>query len=61
MEPIAVGAVVGLLASYAQHLAQGMLDTAVTERLRGLWDTVSARFGRDTADEDALLLLAGPA
>ena len=34
MEPLAVGAVVALIARYAEHLAGGMLDTAVGERLR---------------------------
>ena len=54
MEPLAVGAVVALIARYAEHLAGGMLDTAVGERLRRVWDTVTARFRDDPVAEGAL-------
>ncbi|MGW2826646.1 hypothetical protein ACWC24_37570 [Streptomyces sp. NPDC001443] len=54
MDQLAVGAVVALIARYAEGLAGGMLDTAVTERLRRLWDTVTARFRGDPVAEGAL-------
>ncbi|MHC3391072.1 hypothetical protein ACLQ2E_16670 [Streptomyces lavendulocolor] len=43
-----------MIAAYAGHVAGGMIDTAVSDRLRQLWDTVSARFRGDAAAEAAL-------
>ncbi|MEU9488797.1 hypothetical protein AB0D83_35035 [Streptomyces decoyicus] len=54
MEPLEAGAVVGLIAAYAERLMNGMLDSAVADRLRGVWDAVAARFGDEPAAEDAL-------
>ncbi|MFJ9153511.1 hypothetical protein ACIRP7_37005 [Streptomyces sp. NPDC102270] len=54
MEPIAVGAVVALIADYAAQVAGGAVDSYVTDRLRRLWDAVAARFRGDPAAEGAL-------
>lgn len=54
MEPLAVGAVVALVARYAEHLAGTEIDTPATDRLRRLWDTVTARFDGDPVAEGAL-------
>ncbi|MEU9862423.1 hypothetical protein AB0D99_16285 [Streptomyces sp. NPDC047971] len=54
MEPLAVGAVVALVARYAEHLADGEAETPATDRLRPLWDTVTARFSGDPVAAGAL-------
>ena len=54
MEPLAVGAVVALMADYAARMAGGMLDSAVADRLRRVWDTVAGRFRGDPVAEGAL-------
>ncbi|MFE5487072.1 hypothetical protein [Streptomyces sp. NPDC056527] len=54
MEPLAAGAVVALIARYAEHLAGAEVETAATDRLRRLWDTVTARFDGDPVAEGAL-------
>ncbi|WP_329122499.1 hypothetical protein [Streptomyces sp. NBC_01353] len=59
MEPLAVGAVVTLIARYAEHLAGAVVDSAVADRLRRLWDSVTARFSGDPVAEGALRRLQG--
>ncbi|MFB7370972.1 hypothetical protein ACFC0D_14150 [Streptomyces sp. NPDC056222] len=54
MEPLAVGAVVTLIARYADHLAGATVDSAVDDRMCRLWDTVTARFSGDPVAEGAL-------
>ncbi|MFJ8584660.1 hypothetical protein ACIRD2_08355 [Streptomyces sp. NPDC093595] len=54
MEPFAVGELMPMIVAYAGHLAGGMIDTAVSDRLRQLWDTVSTRFRGDEVAEAAL-------
>lgn len=54
MDPLDVGAVVGLVVRYAEQLASGVLEGALTERLRTVWDAVMNRFREDPVAEGAL-------
>jgi len=57
MEPSALGAVVGWLAGHAAQVAGGVVDSAVADGVRRLWDAVAARFRGDPAAEGALARL----
>jgi hypothetical protein len=57
MDPISASVVVGLLARYAHHLAghaQAVVDDAVKDQLRKLWEAVRTRFQRDPHAAHAL-------
>lgn len=54
MEPLALNAVAGWLADYAAQVAGGVVDSAVADGVRRLWDAVAARFGGDPVAEGAL-------
>src|SRR5215471_12235155 len=63
MDPVslAAAAVMPFLVKYAQHLAGvagKVVDEAVTEKLRAVWDAVKKRFAGDSQADGALGRLA---